>query len=669
MQLSIFSGIAALSAWNFSLLLFLAKTTVILGAALALTLTLRRASAGARHTVWLVTLGALLIVPAVTAWVPLRIAVLPPAATDVAPSVGAAAASPLVTSSPNTPGVPSDDVAASDAPRAGALGVLSEMSAVSIALIVWGAGLALIVIGLAWAAFSVRRIVARSRPLDSPEWQGPLCEIADRLELADVPRLMQSDDARMPFACGLFSPTIVLPVDADGWTLERRRAVLLHELAHVRRRDLLGHTLGRLACAVYWFQPLVWTAAKQLRAESERACDDLALACGTRPADYAEHLLDIVTSVRGNGTPVVALAMARRNEFEGRMLAILDPELRRTALARWQSVMLVASLALAVFVIGAASPVRREANAASVATPTTAQTSMPTTDAPRRDALPAPIAAPAATPSPAPIELSKTTSSIAVDRIALAKPEDAELQQKADDRPALLAKVLSTDANADLRRTAAWGLQEYANRPFVSSALAAALRKDSDASVREMSAWSLSSAHGADGGVTDALAAALRGDANAKVRATSAWSLGSLHDRGTVAPLAAALADADRSVRMRAAWAIGTIRPKQAPAALTSLLGDGDADTRMLAAWALYSIADPATAPAIKAALKSEKDANVSVAYVRAIASMGEAGVDVLRDLLESTDPAVKSMAVRALAGGNATGPWPFPWPEPRPFP
>ena len=101
--------------------------------------------------------------------------------------------------------------------------------------------------------------------------------------------------------------------------------MLLHELAHVRRRDLVGHTLGRLACAVYWFHPLVWTAAKRLRSESERACDDLALTCGARASDYAEHLLDIVTGVRHHATPAVALAMARRKEFEGRMLAILDP--------------------------------------------------------------------------------------------------------------------------------------------------------------------------------------------------------------------------------------------------------------------------------------------------------------------------------------------------------
>jgi beta-lactamase regulating signal transducer with metallopeptidase domain len=117
----------------------------------------------------------------------------------------------------------------------------------------------------------------------------------------------------------------------DGWTLDRRRAVLLHELAHVRRRDLVGHTIGRFACALYWFHPLVWTAAKRLRSESERACDDLA----PQLRRSRERLRRTPTRHRDwrapHATPAVALAMARRKEFEGRMLAILDPELRRGA--------------------------------------------------------------------------------------------------------------------------------------------------------------------------------------------------------------------------------------------------------------------------------------------------------------------------------------------------
>src|SRR6185437_1090926 len=186
--------------------------------------------------------------------------------------------------------------------------------------------------------------------------------IADRLGLKAAPRLLRSDTVNMPFAAGLLYPAIVLPAESDGWSAERRRAVLIHELGHIRRRDLVGHTIGRVASALYWFHPLVWTAARRLRAESERACDDLALGFGTRPSDYAEHLLDIVTGVRDFSTPSVALAMAHRKEFEGRMLAILNPELRRRGPSRAGMASYAFALAGLVFVIGAVTPVERVAS-------------------------------------------------------------------------------------------------------------------------------------------------------------------------------------------------------------------------------------------------------------------------------------------------------------------
>ena len=78
---------------------------------------------------------------------------------------------------------------------------------------------------------------------------------------------------------------------------------------------------------------------------------------------------------------------------------------------------------------------------------------------------------------------------------------------------------------------------------------------------------------------------------------------------------------------------------------------------------------DLASISALDAALRSEPNKNLQVAYIRALAAVGERSVDALKGLLESRDPEIKAIAVRALAGGQATGPWPWPWPEPRPFP
>ena len=684
------------------MLLLLAKTTLVLIAALGITRILQRASAGARHLVWLATLGALLLVPLVAVWSPLRLAVLPavPGAVMSRPAAAPLAA-PAVASTPFPSTVaPVASPAAASSPDASIAATTSLRErlhlddAVSGALVIWAVVALTIGASLAMAWLAARRIVRRARPLDGADWLDPLYEIADRLDLNEPPRLLRSEDAKMPFACGVRQPTIVLPAESDHWTLDRRRAVLLHELAHVRRRDLAGHTLARVLCALYWFHPLVWTAARRLRAESEHACDDLALSCGARPADYAEHLLDIVTSVRRDATPIVALAMARRSEFEGRMLAILDPERARATPSRRQAASLVGVLALFSVLVGAAAP----APTLEVTGERETFTRSEQPPSPRR-AMPAPVPRPMPSPSPSPMGVARPEpagdagalhqydddpADAAVEHVApsdrarddrlaglrdlIARPDAARQPAAADERVELLARVLRGDSSASLRRIAAWGLAEHTEQPTALAALAAAVRGDASATVREMSAWAL-----ADGGrestARDALAAALRRDDDVRVRTTAAWALGTLGDRQAADALTAALGDASADVRTRAVWALGSIGPRQAPRELVAMLGDREPRVRELTAWALYEIEDPASIPALQTAMRAERDTDLQLAYVRALAVLGEQSVDALRTLLDSPDARVKSVAVRALASGRAAGPWPWPWPQPRPYP
>jgi hypothetical protein len=423
----------------------------------------------------------------------------------------------------------------------------------------------------------------------------------------------------------------------------------------------------------------------------------------------------------------VALAMARRKEFEGRMLAILDPDLRHSTPSRKQSIALIATLALISLTVGAASPVARRADAAIVATnherPAPAPAASPAPVAELRDA---PVAAPlqgkaypdsgvrgvmsksisksvsksvsqSVTQSVSPSvssSVSQTTSqglasssraiqaiaeagiNISLNAAAKGLQEYASKDSKGDkgaknpdDRPILLAKVLRSDSSASLRRIAAWGLQEYADTPIAVEALSNAVRHDSDAKVREMAAWALAQGDDRAGGAVDALHAALKSDASERVRVTAAWALGNIGDRTSVDALSAALSDASPEVRTRAAWALGNVQPKSAPKQLVAMLSDPESRVRELAAWALYNIEDPSTAPALEAALKTEQNKNLQISYIRALAAMGDKSVDAIRGLLESPDQRIKTMAVRALAGGHATGPWPMPWPEPRPFP
>lgn len=145
----------------------------------------------------------------------------------------------------------------------------------------------------------------------------------------------QSEAVTVPMVWGLFRPVILLPADADRWQPEQRRAVLLHELAHIQRQDWLMQTIAQIACAVYWFNPLVWFAARQMRTEVERACDDHVLNAGYQSTDYAQHLVDIVRNIKATGiAKQSAVAMARSSKIEGRLRMVLAENRNRRPMTK-----------------------------------------------------------------------------------------------------------------------------------------------------------------------------------------------------------------------------------------------------------------------------------------------------------------------------------------------
>jgi TonB family protein len=123
---------------------------------------------------------------------------------------------------------------------------------------------------------------------------------------------------------GISRPAILLPGDCHVWPPARRRIVLLHELAHIARRDLATQLGARLIAACWWFQPLSWMALSLLRRESERACDELVIRSGVRPSDYAVELLAIAQTFNSNPQLSAAgIAIARADALESRLRSIL----------------------------------------------------------------------------------------------------------------------------------------------------------------------------------------------------------------------------------------------------------------------------------------------------------------------------------------------------------
>src|SRR5205085_2878120 len=129
----------------------------------------------------------------------------------------------------------------------------------------------------------------------------------------------------MPMTWGTLAPKILLPAEAHLWSPERRRLVLLHELAHVARRDSLSRSAAALVCVLYWFHPGVWLAARQLRLEQEYAADDRVLKAGAQARSYARNLLDLASRVGARAWPDHAAAMAGMCQLERRVVAITAP--------------------------------------------------------------------------------------------------------------------------------------------------------------------------------------------------------------------------------------------------------------------------------------------------------------------------------------------------------
>lgn len=238
-----------------------------------------------------------------------------------------------------------------------ATGLLSRWPVAVWILGMWAFGALVILVHMCISSLSVWRIVTRARPVTDRAWLETLEEVGDRLYIRRPVQLLESPRVSVPVAWGAIRPVILIPPDAESWSDERRRCVLAHELAHVKRWDTLTQSAARVACAFHWFNPLAWKAARAMQLEREKACDDYVLtASRARASEYASHLLDIARRVPGSlSPPAGAIAMARRSQLEGRVLAILD-EGRRRSLARLPIAATLVAAVLLVLPIAAMSP-------------------------------------------------------------------------------------------------------------------------------------------------------------------------------------------------------------------------------------------------------------------------------------------------------------------------
>lgn len=628
----------------------LLKTAVLLILAEGVTRLLRRAPAATRHLVWTLSVLAILALPLLVVSGP-RVG-LPGLSLSAPQSVPAPEArsesDPAATVAAPPPSTETS-VPAGERPRQ----ARDETSATGLPVpqllaLVWLLGGAALVARVLVGSLGAWHLVRTAVPADS-SWEPVYREAAAALDLSRPVRLLSSARADVPMVWGTWNPAVVLPAAADDWSAHRRRLVLVHELAHVRRRDCLVQLFAHVATALYWLNPLAWRAAARLRAERELACDDLVLTTGARGSEYARHLLDIARDARGFRPGYgVALPMARPSQLEGRLLAILNADRVARGSARTLRLVLPAIFAavlVTVAVVDPWTPPTLAAEPAPGGSPMSEIRSPIQSDPDLAQQAASRLAAELGARFGA--EIGAAMGELAVGEASQAAPPPQETPEREATRARVLDAMTGALAaeDAGMRADAAHALGMMES-PDAVPALVQALG-DPEVRVRRQVAWALGMIESDE--AVPGLLAALE-DEDDDVRAQAVWSLGMIESEEAAPRLLAVVDDPSVEIRKQVAWALGMIESDAGLEAATRLLSDAEPGVRAQAAWALGMIESPEAVPGLVDALG---DAEVQV-RLQAIWALGmiedDRALDGLLDAMESDDRRVQRAAMQAIA-------------------
>ena len=371
------------------------KSFVIFAVAGFIVANLRKSSASSRHLVWTSAVCASIALPLLGAllpeWRSSAVAVPQPVSFLAAPAPIDPAVAPeqavnaSFTLAAQTPEPDVAPVAVTQQSLRSRLMSFAQpvidAGAMQIAAVLWLLGFVVVLLPFCIGRLRLLAIASSARPVTDERWEELLARFRSTGGFARRVTLLESDDAAMPMTWGVMSPILLLPSGTSEWPEWQCRNVLLHELAHVERFDCLTQFVSRVACALYWFNPLAWTAAHRMQIEREMACDDRVIRTGSRPSDYAGQLLDVARSLRpARATAHAAIAMARPSQLSGRLTAVLDRERnRRNVSPRLRFAVVAATFGALVPIASfspwvtaaVASPARNAASMMTTASPST----------------------------------------------------------------------------------------------------------------------------------------------------------------------------------------------------------------------------------------------------------------------------------------------------------
>jgi beta-lactamase regulating signal transducer with metallopeptidase domain len=319
------------------------RTVAIAGLSIVIGTLFRRARPSARSLVWNSALLASLITPLVWTIAPPLTVFVPARLLFATPTASAAATASIVEQSHDqTAAATASPVNAKAAQRAGKLSRdRTDLPIGQILICLWLAGVLILAIRFGRQVACARLLARRTSGASHPRLDGLLRDARSSLRIRHEVAVRQSNEIDIPLVTGIRRPVILLPASASEWTEDELRIVLLHELAHIRRADIAVRAVAMIACAIHWFNPLVWMLASLSTRDAELAADDLVLYAGIRPSTYADALLNLAGTVFQFPAVQPAMPLARRGGLADRVHAILRESHRRTDTGRFARVTLI----------------------------------------------------------------------------------------------------------------------------------------------------------------------------------------------------------------------------------------------------------------------------------------------------------------------------------------
>lgn len=244
--------------------------------------------------------------------------------------------------------------------------VVNATDRFSLLLLVWFAGAVVLMAPFIIAVLAKRKLLGQNRTLTDAQAIELREQASNRLGLTRQIRLLQGDNKTIPMTIGIACPAIVIPGNWNTWPRDRLRFVMLHELAHIKRLDVLFQSIARVACAVYWFNPLAWYALHRMRFDCELACDDQVISSGEPSSAYAGELIEIARIYRPSRL-AGGIAMARSSKLEARIVSLLDESLSHRPIGKHSGQLIAAVTVVLTLTLSATTVGTSKADALELA--------------------------------------------------------------------------------------------------------------------------------------------------------------------------------------------------------------------------------------------------------------------------------------------------------------